>query len=56
MYPTSAADDARCEDFSISLGHKPAVPMIAFADKDLVRLCRAASYADMTVALQVLGP
>jgi hypothetical protein len=29
MYPTSAPDDARCEDFSISGEHKPAVPMIA---------------------------
>src|SRR5436309_10237264 len=36
MYPTSAADDARCEDFSISLGHKPAVPMIALAEENLV--------------------
>jgi hypothetical protein len=46
MYPASGADDAVCEDFSISVGHKPAVPMIAFAEKHLVVLCRFAGYAE----------
>jgi hypothetical protein len=56
MYPTSAADDARCEDFSISLGHKPAVPMITVADECLVGLGRCARYACIGVVGQAARP
>jgi hypothetical protein len=45
MYPTSDPDDAVCGDFSIREAHKPAVPMIAFAEQHLVVLCRFPRYA-----------